>query len=294
MQKQLAMALKTSEQASGRLPAACFYQTTDGGRKFVNGDYKNLEVGQSGTVGSHAEERSYSPYSFFVALLPYLEAEHIYDRIDFDLAPFDDSDTKTDSVTGQDYTNASLWNEPIPAAICPSYQGEMVSAADNYSGLSKSPAMANFKAAGATDWETLCNASACEASMITPTGKGGGMLHPYGRSRRGSVTGTTLLLAETRENLYAAWADGTSSCVWGLSNTGETLINRDVQGLHQGANNTGTYTISSEHPEVVTVSLYDGSARTMSEDVTPEVLGSMITRDSSDNSAVAAFLTAGN
>ena len=107
------------------------------------------------------------------------------------------------------------------------------------------------------------------------------------------MTGSTMLLAETRENIYSAWADGTSSCVWGLSGLGESLINRDVRE-DGGVDTTGTYSISSEHPQMVTLCLYDGSARTMSEDVAPEVLRAMITRNTSDNAASAAFLTAGN
>jgi prepilin-type N-terminal cleavage/methylation domain-containing protein len=293
MQKQLAVALKTSEQASGRLPAACFYQTTDGGRQYVNGDYKTLLVGQADAVGSQAAVRNYSPFSFFVMLLPYLDSQHLYDRVNFAQAAFDADNPTTDALTGKTYTNASLWNEPLPAVICPSYQGALVSAASDYVGLATPPAITSFKAAGATDWDTLCDALACQAPSLTTTGQGGGVLHPYGTSRGGSVTGSTILLAETRENLYAAWADGTSSCVWGLSGLGESLINRDVRE-DGGADTTGTYSISSEHPQMVTLCLYDGSARTMSEDVAPEVLRAMITRNASDNAASAAFLTAGN
>ena len=73
MQKQISIALKTYEQANSRLPAGCFYQTTDAGRQYINEDYDRLQVGQSGTVGSQAEARAYSPFSFFVSLLPYLD-----------------------------------------------------------------------------------------------------------------------------------------------------------------------------------------------------------------------------
>ena len=244
-QKQLALALKTSEQASGRLPAACFYQTTDGGRQYVNAGYQTLQVGKSGSVGPRGTERTYSPFSFYVGLLPYLEAQHIYDRVNFEQAPFDSSLTQTDSVTGADYTNASLWNEPIAALICPSYQGELYSVANDYAGIAKPPAITSFKATGATNWDTLCNAEVCTSSSLVGNGHGGGLLHPYGTTRGGNVSGTTILLSETRENLYSAWADGTSSCVWGLSPEGESLINRDVQGEEANADSTGTYSISS-------------------------------------------------
>ena len=294
MQKQLGLALKTSEQATGRMPAACFYQTTDGGRQFINADYQTLQVGQDGTVGSQSAPRNYSPFSFFVQLLPFLESQHIYDRVDFNLAPFNSSQARTDDLTGISYTNASLWNEPIPALICPTYQGEVHSIASNYAGLAMPPAITSFKATGATNWDTLCNAEVCQAVGLVGNGQGAGVLHPYGPSRIGSISGTTILLAETRENHYSAWADGTSSCVWGLSPEGESLINRDVQGEEANADNTGTYSISSQHPQTVTICLYDGSARTMSEDVSPAVLKAMITRNAADNTVTSDFLTAGN
>ena len=122
---------------------------------------------------------------------------------------------------------------------------------------------------------------------------------PMARRVGVSISGTTILLSETRENLYSAWADGTSSCLWAISPEpdGRSLINQDVQGEQAGtsnASNTGTYSISSEHPQTVTICLYDGSARTMSEDIYPQVLKAMITRNTLDNGAAADFLTAGN
>ncbi len=293
MQKQLALALKTSEQANGRLPAACFYQTTDGGRQYVNGDYKTLQVGQTGAVGSQATERDYSPFSFYVELLPRLGYQYIYDRVNFDLAPFDSDVTQTDEITGVAYTNASLWHDPLPALICPSYEGDLHSVASNYAGLAMAPAITSFKATGATDWETLCNPTLCQSTAVDNTGQGAGVLHPYGKSRGESVSGTTLLLAETRESHFSAWADGTSSCVWGISPEGESLINRDVEGDEAIADSTGTYSISSQHPQMVTVCLYDGSARTISEDVEPEVLKAMITRSEDDNAVSSSYLATG-
>ena len=296
MQKQVALALRTLEQATGRLPAACFYQTTDGGRQHVNADYTALQVGQSGTVGSQDSVRNYSPFSFHVRLLPYLDSQHIYDRVNFNFSPFDSSQTQTDTSTGASVTNANLWSEPVPAFICPSYQGELHSAANDYADLANPPAITSFKATGATNWSTLGNPKPCLSSSLDANGHGGGLMHPYGATRSAGLSGSTILLSETRENLYAAWADGTSSCLWAISPEPEglSLINQDIEGDVTGGDGsyTGTYSISSEHPQAVTMCLYDGSARTLSENVDTRVLKAMITRNATDNGAAAEFLPA--
>ena len=218
--------------------------------------------------------------------------------MNFDLAPFDASQTQTDSGTGLSYTNASLWNEPVPAFICPTYRGDLHSAANNYANLAKPPAITSFKATGATNWETLGNPASCLSSSLDANGHGGGLIHPYGTTRSTGLSGSTILLSETREKLYAAWADGTSSSLWAISPEPEalSLINQDVQGevAGSGVGGVGTFSISSAHAQAVTMCLYDGSARTLSEDVEPQVLKAMITRNPADNGAAAEFLTVGN
>ena len=292
-QKQLALALKTSEQASGRLPAACFYQTTDGGRQPANISLGSLPVGQSGTISSMATDRSYSSFSFLVTLLPFLDARHIYDRIDFSKSAFDATDNDPDPQTGQIYSNAALWSEPIPHLLCPSFQSAKTAQATDYAALTERPALTNYKAVSATDMVTLFQSERCKSSEIDAAGNGAGILHPYGRTRSTGFPGSTMLTSETREQNYAAWADGTTACIWGIDDDGEVAINRSLDS-DDASQGWVKYTLSSEHPQAVTICLYDGSARTMSEDVEPEVLKAMITRDAADNAASANFLTAGN
>ncbi len=113
MQKQLGLALKTSEQATGRMPAACFYQTTDGGRQHANLSLGSLPVGQSWTVSSEGTDRSYSPFRFLVTLLPFLDARHIYDRIDFAKSAFDSEPSDANQFAGQSFSSVDLWAEPM-------------------------------------------------------------------------------------------------------------------------------------------------------------------------------------
>ena len=120
---------------------------------------------------------------------------------------------------------------------------------------------------------------------------------PYGTTRSTGLSGSTILLSETREKLYSAWADGTSSCLWAVSAEPEalSLINQDVQdGVAGSGGGVGTFSISSDHAQAVTMCLYDGSARTLSEDVQTQVLKAMITRNPADNGAAAEWLTTGN
>ena len=292
-QKQLALALKTSEQASGRLPAACFYQTTNGGRQPANLSLGSLPVGQSGTVSSMATDRSYSSFSFLVTILPFLDARHIYDRIDFSKSAFDTEDGEVDPSTGQAYSNAALWTEPIPHLLCPSYQGDTFAKATDYEGLAQPPALTNYKAVSATDMMTLFQTDRCKSSEIDVAGNGAGIIHPYSRMRSSGLSGSTMLTSETREQNYAAWADGTTASTWGIDDDGEVTINRSLNS-DDASQGWVKYALSSEHPQAVTICLYDGSARAMSEDVAPEVLKAMITRATADNGASANFLTAGN
>lgn len=288
-QKQLALAIKTYEERSRLLPSAAFYRTTDKGEAYVNktgvSAYTDLVPGTSGSVGAEATERDYAPFSFVVHLLPFLESGHIYDKIDFSKAAFDATPgSENDSVTNQPYANKDLWQERIMAFICPSYSGSVESESGNYSDIK--PAISNYKAMGATDLDTLNDADACKSPSVSNSGSGGGMLHPYGRSRVPKTTSLTLLLVETRESDLSAWADGATISLWGFNADGTVTINQTLA-------DDITYAMSSEHPGAVVVSMGDGSARVVTDDISPAVYRGMITKDSRDNSQVAEYFASG-
>jgi prepilin-type N-terminal cleavage/methylation domain-containing protein len=300
-QKQLALAIKTYEERRGMFPAAAFYRTTDMGEAYVNktgaSPYTDLVPGTSGSVGAEATEREYAPFSFFVHLLPFLESGHVYDKIDFSKVAFDTTDgTVIDPVTNAFYSNEDLWQERIMALICPSYNGSVESGAENYSGIK--PAISNYKAIGATDLETLNDSDACKSPTISSLGNGGGMLHPYSRTRTPKATSLTMLTVETRESKLAVWADGSTASIFGLDGDGNVTINNE----HLAAGETQftpqftdgmSYGPSSEHPGVLVISMADGSSRTVNSDIAADVFRAMITKDSQDNSPIADYFSSG-
>ena len=288
-QKQLALAIKTYEERRGMLPAAAFYRTTDKGEAYVNktggSPYTDLVPGTSGSVASEVTERDYAPFSLFVHLLPFLESGHVYDKINFSKVAFDATDgTVVDPVTGAVYSNEDLWGERIMALICPSYNGSVESNSGNYAGMK--PAISNYKAIGATDLDTLNDSDACKSPIITSLGNGGGMLHPYSRTRTPKATSLTLLLVETREADLSAWADGVTVSLWGFDPEGNASINKTLPDQM-------TYAVSSEHPGAVVVSMADGSARVLTDDISPAIYRGMITKDSRDNSEISEYFASG-
>jgi len=108
-------------------------------------------------------------------------------------------------------------------------------------------------------------------------------------------------LAETDEPNYAAWADGATICTFGFDanqvpdindragRTGEddwaTAFNGSLAGIKKG--------VSSGHPNQINVVLGDGSARTLSEDITPQAWQAFVTRETADNTYASAYIADG-
>ncbi len=318
-QKQMALAVKSCEEQRRSMPAAAWYRSTNEGEVFPIGtpgtNYVGTAmIGKAGSIPANqgAVTNNTAPFSFTVSLLPYLESGHIYDKIQFDQGAYNSSATQTDPLdpTGT-YSNATLWKEKIMALTCPSYSGSLESTATDNGYGTNAPAISNYKGVGATDKTTLDDAALCEASGIvggtgTNKGDGGGILHPYGKTRAPKSTSLTLLLVESREPNYSAWADGSTSSLYGLSAPSDTVVstinnengptNDTFDSTWGTANGTITgmqYGISSEHPGVAVVSMADGSARSVTNDVSPSVLRAMITKDSADNSPISEYFSEG-
>ncbi|MDP7268669.1 MAG: DUF1559 domain-containing protein, partial [Pirellulales bacterium] len=76
-QKQLALAVKSFEEQRRRMPAACYYRTSDAGEAYLyTATYTEIAPGSGmGTIKTAAESRvGTAPFSFVVPLLPYLES----------------------------------------------------------------------------------------------------------------------------------------------------------------------------------------------------------------------------
>jgi hypothetical protein len=170
--------------------------------------------------------------------------------------------------------------------ICPSYNGSLESESGHYSDSGIKPSNSNYKAIGATDLGTLNDSDACKSPTIGVSGNGGGLLQPYGKTRTPKATSLTLLLVETREADLSAWADGVTASVWGFDPEGNTNINKTLPDQM-------TYAVSSEHPGAVVVSMADGSARVLTDDISPAVYRGMITKDSRDNSEISEYFSSG-
>ncbi len=304
-QKQLALAVKSHEEQRRRMPAGCYYRTSDAGEAYLDtATYTEIVPGSGmGAIKAESESRAgTAPFSFVVPLLPYLGSGHIYDKIDFGMVPYCSME-KTDPVTNEKYCNASLWTEKVMPLLCPSYSGNLESDASQYTGKAANPAITNYKGVGATDKATLESDALCKATTIDANQNGGGMLHPHAPERFSRATSLTILLAETREPKLSAWADGSTSSLYAMSDTDPANAKVTINNEHLSdptakfdENWTADgmeYGMSSEHPGLIVVSMADGSARVVTNDVAPAVLKGMITRDSQDNSPISEYFTSG-
>jgi hypothetical protein len=194
---------------------------------------------------------------------------------------------------------------------CPSFEGPDFAQAPEYA--SNASSVSNYVALGATHMASLYG---------TETRPIGGKNHPNGvmypgskNSLRGIAdgSGNTLLLAETKEQNYAAWIDGTTAAVVGLlESSPPEFVTAPIEGVHYYVPTEGTLTAingdnkespaaecyladdkhsgsqawtfgpSSNHPGVVNHAFADGSVKSVIEDIDPVLYMHLITRDGSE------------
>jgi len=230
-------------------------------------------------------------YSWLAFILPYIEEGLLDKQLDRDSGPPYDGHP----------TRASGLATSIGSYRCPSYRGPDLARAPEYA--ASPTGVTNYVALGATHLASLYGA---ETEPI------GGPAHPNGTIYPGSATtladmkdgaSNTLLVCETREEDYAAWADGTTAAVVGLAeqsrpafrqrdgvyvpvagvrttvNYGDANRNRHYlpAGLHSGGS-PWTHGPSSNHPGIVNHLLGDGSVRSISEGIDAGVYMHAITR----------------
>ncbi|MFM8634879.1 MAG: DUF1559 domain-containing protein, partial [Planctomycetia bacterium] len=133
-------------------------------------------------------------HSFASLILPFAEANNVFDSIDY-------------SVSSLDTANRTAASNVLPMYRCPSYSGGIFSKDSLYVstvGYDKF-AIRNYVTIGAKNVLGLSGAVPAE-----------GVMHPQSATTFQQITdGTskTLLLAETREENAAVWIDGTSAAV---------------------------------------------------------------------------------
>jgi len=287
--KNIALAVHAFHDNHQRLPSSVFYQ--DGGSLTDHGiGLPELRPGKAGGG------RDQAPYSFFVKILPYIESTDIYDQIDF---------KNTEAFAPANLPKAA---KVIPVFNCPSFRGSMTSTAPEY-GTSK-PALTNYKAIGATTLACLQ-----DSASVTRDDLNGGVLHPYASYKFDELKAPTqtIFLAETKEEKYAAWWDGTTASMPGFhpgrgnvrddrqptNPPSVPALNVSVQGPQQafmtaaqfGGQEDMQWGPSSEHPGLVNHAFGGTETRSIANDIDPAAYRAAISRRDDDNGAIGDVLS---
>ncbi len=110
--KQIGLGLQNYHAAHSRFPAAL----TDGGRYNSN---LNRNAGFGATEDHYDEVRNITGWTY---LLPYVEAQTLYDRYDFSVTSSMSNNKTKISVAGDDTINAEVCGTRLPWLECPSME----------------------------------------------------------------------------------------------------------------------------------------------------------------------------
>ena len=304
--KNVGLACKAYEAGKNKFPQAAFY-----------GDNTQFLAGADAGYGSTAALNSAPdggtaaayPYSFFVRLLPHLDAGYVNDQIDFTQGPFNTTASTTkfqqDGTTGR--INNDTLGQSIPILRCPSSGHDGFASAgdsDFYTATTNGggPALTNYKPLGATNRAVLINSA--DATIGTPVAlandgggtPGMGLISPY-QANRAKSSSLTLLMAETDEDEMAAWADGGTIAIYGSIDT--TMVPDINERARPGGATPYDATfngqsmqkgVSAGHPNTINVVLGDGSVRTIGDDIDPRAWNAFITVNPDDNTFASKYI----
>lgn len=279
--KNLAISLHTYHDNFQKFPPSAFRM---GG--------KNMgEVSPDWVMSTQVAGAADAPYSFLVKLLPYFEQGHIYDQIQFN------------AQEAFNANNTQFMSKSIAIMNCPSYRGPSFTNIANYAG--KAAALTNYKSLGATTLACL-QASA----NVRSTSLNGGTIQPFDTYSFNNLKAPTQtsILAETKEEDYAVWWDGTTVALPGLTgganDTG--VVANDANGVSvpagvQGAvllnvtpiGNITTVAVkwgaSSEHPGLANHAFGGTETRSIANDIDPKIYRAVISRRPDDNGDIGDF-----
>ena len=208
-----------------------------------------------------------APYSWIAGMLVDMDELTLYESIDYDLGPFDEKNLKSASTI-------------IPHLLCPSYTGDNYSQSDDYEtdDNGRSPAVSQYAAMGATTREKLYSK--------TPDG---GMV--WGKRVKTFPNGATktIIVAETREQDYGTWMDGTTTSLFGTmkDEDGDEWPTLNMGGRFEpylssddfGGSEDRQWGPSSEHAGKI-MHLFAGyNSMAIYEDIDVDVYKALITRD---------------
>jgi type II secretory pathway pseudopilin PulG len=256
---------------------------------------------------AQAEGDAAAPFSFIVRITPYIEQGNLYNGISasskkFTLPAFHD-DIKVQQFRP--------WDVAITTLVCPSFTGQPNATAKEYAARGVAdPATGKKIQAAITNFVAL---PATHLALLESEEKANGVIVPsekpptFATIRDG--LSNTLLLAESREQDYSSWYDGSCTWVVGLPSSAEapklengkwTLARNTPSPINFGPTkadakrvyleqqhwaNAGPRSLgpSSEHPGDVVMHAYgDGAVRPIGIDVDPTVYLALITRAGND------------
>ncbi len=246
-------------------------------------------------------------YSWIVSILPYTEETKFYNGIQrtsdrLHLPAFDPA-----NVVFPSSQHASTVE--LAPLLCPANEYERIAAAPEYvswlgvdasTGRPNGVAITNYAATAATEIDLIAH---------SPT-KANGVIVPEGRVTFADIKdgqSFTVILAETREPAYASWYDAgttwlvatppqlarTSAEAAALKSNGSApMLNygpakefpdRMYLPKDQWANSQGrAWGASSNHPGVVIHGFADGSVKSLSDDIDPQVYRALVSRDGNE------------
>ena len=288
--KNVGLASKAYEARKNKFPQAGYFADSSA--------MPDTGYGNAGITAPAGTAVATAPYSFFCYLLPDLDAGYIAELIDPASGPFQTTAGAKNGPDGVATNNNDVVSASIPILRCPSSQTTGFSTATEYTATTnggQKAALTSYKPVSATDVATLQTPIMGLGATANGYQPGLGLIDPYNANRAQSSS-LTLLMAETDEPAYAAWADGATICNFGFDATGNVDIN-DQAGRAAGADwATGfnganiTKGVSSAHPNTINVVLGDGSARTLAEDISPQAWQAFITREPSDNTFASQYI----
>jgi len=281
--KNVGLAAKAYEARKNKFPQAGYF--ADGTTSMPATDY-----GGAGVAAPGGTAVTTAPYSFFCYLLADLDAGYINDLIDPASGPYQTTAGAKNGPDGVATNNNAVLGGSIPILRCPSSQTSGFSTATEYTAGTNGagPGLTSYKPISATDLLTLKTPITGLGTTANGVQPGMGLIEPY-QTNRAQSSSLTLLLAETDEAQYAAWADGATSCMFGFDANGVPDINDRVgrtsaenyaTGFNGATMKNGP---GSGHPNTINVVLGDGSARTLGDDISPSAWQAYITREPADN-----------